>query len=145
MTPTPKTAPKEHLTEINTKDLDPKDRAKKYIDTAIELVNQAKDELMKNNIKQASKKIWNACILAIKAHALWKNKKPLTQYTELWKYKDKIITELGEQARDAWIYANIINVNSYEENVSKDDVKRALKLVKELVETIARRMYPMNE
>ena len=37
----------EFLTEIGTQDLDPEDRAKKYIDVAMELINQAKEELMK--------------------------------------------------------------------------------------------------
>lgn len=126
----------EFLTEIGTQDLDPEDRAKKYIDVAMELINQAKEELMKNDLRQASEKTWCACALAIKAYALRKDKKVLTRHADLWRYKDKVIAELGEWVRDAWIYADAMYINFYEGEASRADVEKALKLVEDLIKTI---------
>lgn len=126
----------EFLTEIGTQDLDPEDRAEKYIDVAMELINQAKEELMKNDLRQASEKTWCACALAIKAYALRKDKKVLTRHADLWRYKDKVIAELGEWVRDAWMYANAMHINFYEGEASRADVEKALKLVEDLIKTI---------
>ena len=126
----------EFLTEIGTQDLDPEDRAKKYIDVAMELINQAKEELMKNDLRQASEKTWCACALAIKAYALRKDKKVLTRHADLWRHKDKVIAELGEWVRDAWIYADAMYINFYEGEASRADVEKALKLVEDLIKTI---------
>jgi len=134
----------EFLTEISTQGLDPEDRAEKYLNVAVELINQAEEELMKNNLRQASEKIWGACALAIKAYALWRDKKVLTRHAELWKYKDRVIAEFGEWVRDAWMYANAMHVNFYEGEASKNDIEKALKLVKDLVKTIVKNMYSMS-
>ena len=131
----------EFLTEIGTQDLDPEDRAEKYIDVAMELINQAKEELMKNDLRQASKKIWGACALAIKAYALKKDKKVLTRHADLWRYKDRVIAELGEWVRDAWMYANAMHINFYEGEASRADVEKALKLVEDLVKTIMKNVH----
>ena len=131
----------EFLTEIGTQDLDPEDRAEKYINVAMELINQAKEELMKNDLRHASEKTWGACALAIKAYALRKDKKVLTRHADLWRYKDKVIAELGEWVRDAWMYANAMHINFYEGEASRADVEKALKLVEDLVKTIMRNIH----
>ena len=65
----------EYLLDILTKDYNPKSATEKYLSTAMELLKQAREELEKDNLRQASEKIWSACTLTIKAHALAKKGK----------------------------------------------------------------------
>ncbi|RLF22233.1 MAG: hypothetical protein DRN15_09635 [Thermoprotei archaeon] len=126
----------EFLAEVSTQGLDPTERAGKYIDAALELIAQAKEELRKDDLRQASEKIWGACALAIKAYAFWRDGEFITSHGELWRYKNKVIEELGEWVRDVWMYANAMHVNFYEGVADRSDVEKALELVSKLVEAV---------
>ncbi|RLF09495.1 MAG: hypothetical protein DRJ62_06605 [Thermoprotei archaeon] len=120
--------------------LDPENKVRKYVDVALELLEQAREELKKNDLRQASEKIWGSCALAIKAYAFWREKRLLESHSELWKYKSKVAKELGEWVRDAWMYANSMHRNFYEGEADKEDVEKSLRLVERLVKTITKRV-----
>lgn len=63
----------------------------------------------------------------------------LTSHGQLWEYKRKIESELGERAGDAWARAVEMHVCFYENWCNKDDVEKALKSIKKLVKTIAQK------
>ena len=46
----------EYLLEILSRDLDPKNKAEEYIEAANELLDEAREELEKGNIRQAAEK-----------------------------------------------------------------------------------------
>ncbi len=120
-------------------DPDYKARAKKYIEGAKQLIEQAKIEVDKGDLRQASEKIWGACALAIKAYALFRDGKVLETHADLWVYKSRVALELGDWVRDVWAHANTMHKNFYEDLADKEDVEKALSMVEKLVESIASR------
>ncbi|MHA1709869.1 MAG: PaREP1 family protein [Candidatus Baldrarchaeia archaeon] len=130
----------EMLTDLVIKEVDPESRAEKYIEAARELLEWAENELKRENLRQASEKIWNAAALAVKAYAFWKEKKVLTRHVELWQYKSILAGELGDWVRDSWLIADSMHKNFYENEADRNDVARALQHVKKLVEAVWRKI-----
>ncbi|MEM1611075.1 MAG: PaREP1 family protein [Sulfolobales archaeon] len=64
--------PEEYILEHLIKNQDPVQRGREYIEASIDIIRQAEKELERGDLKQALEKIWGACALAIKAHALIK-------------------------------------------------------------------------
>jgi len=89
-------SPEEYMIEVLTRDLDPKDRAKEYIEAASSLLEEAEEELKKDDLRQAAEKVWSAAALAVKAYALWREGKCLASHGELWEYKSIMANELGD-------------------------------------------------
>ncbi len=48
----------EYLAELLSEDLDPKSRAAEYVEAAESLLEEAREELKKGNVKQAAEKLW---------------------------------------------------------------------------------------
>ncbi len=130
----------EYLMDILTNELEPKARAHEYIQAALEILEQARDELKKENLRQASEKIWGAAALALKAHAYARMGKRITSHRELWEYKSRVAKELGDWVLDAWMYANAMHVNFYEGWADKLSVEKALERVEKLVKAIANKL-----
>ena len=131
----------EYLVELITQSLDPKNRAREYIETAKELLEEAYNELRKKDIRQAAEKLWGSVALAVKAYAYWRENKRLASHGELWKYVDKLINELGEWISDAWNAGQSMHVCFYEGWCTEKHVELALKRIERLVEEIASRIY----
>lgn len=130
----------EYLIEIITQNLDPTIKAEKYIECALNLLEQARMELDKGDVRQASEKIWGAVALAVKSYALEREGKKLTSHRELWKYKDVIARDIGEWIRDSWMHAASMHVNFYEGWATRRDVEIALNKTEKLVSAIAERL-----
>jgi len=132
----------EYLLELISRDLDPKSKAKEFIRTAIDLLEQAREEFEKENLRQAAEKIWGACALSIKAYAYWKEGKRLSSHKELWEYKDVVVKEIGEWVKNSWFAASSMHMCFYEGWCTKTDVERALKEVEKIVEEISKKIKP---
>lgn len=130
----------EYLADLIIRDPDPRKRAQKYIKGALELLEQAKDELRKGDLRQASEKTWGACALSIKAYALAREGKILETHMDLWRYKSIVAEELGDWVRDVWYAANTMHRNFYENLADHRDVEKALEKVAELVKIIAEKL-----
>jgi hypothetical protein len=128
--------PEEYILETVTKDLDPDERAREYIESASALIQQAEEELQKGDLRQASKKVWGACALAIKAHAAARKGLVLKSHADLWRYKDEVANELGEWIRGAFLMADSMHKNFYEGLATAKDVTVALGEVEKLVKAI---------
>ena len=129
-------APEEYILEAITRDLDPDERAREYIESASALLEQAKEELQKGDLRQASEKVWGACALAIKAHAAARKGLVLKSHADLWLYKDEVANELGELIRGAFLMADSMHKNFYEGLATAKDVTVALGEVEKLVKAI---------
>ncbi len=116
--------------------IDPKEKAKEYILVSMNLLEQAKAELEKGDLRQASEKIWGAVALAIKAYAYNKDNTRLSSHGELWRYKDKIVDVFGQWVRDSWNAAVHMHINFYEGWATKEDVEDAMRKAEKLVEKI---------
>ncbi len=126
----------EYFITLVLNDLDNVDKAKKYIKASLNLLERAKEEIDKGDLRQASEKVWGACALAIKAYALARDGKVLETHADLWVYKSCLVMEFGEWVRDVWYAANTMHKNFYENLADKGDVENALKHVEKLVKTI---------
>ena len=132
--------PMEYLVDVVTRDLDPVDKVREYIMIARDLLAQARIELEKGDLRQASEKIWGACALAIKAHALAKKGVRLESHRDLWLYKNEVAGELGDWVRSAFLKADSMHKNFYEGLATKEDVEDSLKEVEKLVSAISERV-----
>lgn len=130
----------EYVVELLSQGLDPKDRAKEYVEIAEELLCEAREELEKSNVRQAAEKIWGATALAVKAYAYWKEGRRLASHGELWEYKRRLEDELGEWVSDSWNAGNTMHVCFYENWCTRKDVEPALKRVEKLVKEVASRI-----
>ncbi len=128
----------EYLLDILVKDLDPDEGAEKYLQGAEELLEHAKKMLSRGDLRQASEKIWGACALAIKAHALARKGVRLESHRDLWIYKNEVARELGEWVRSVFRQADSMHKNFYENMATREDIEDSLKEVEKLVKAIAK-------
>lgn len=127
----------EYVVEVLSEGLDPRDKAKEYIETARNLLREASQELESDNIRQASEKVWGAMALALKAFAYWKEGKRLSSHAELWKYSKVLAEEFGEWALVTFQQASSMHICFYEGWCTRKHAELALKAVRKLVEKIA--------
>ncbi|AEM39104.1 PaREP1 family protein [Pyrolobus fumarii 1A] len=133
-------SPEEYLVELVLRDLDPPERAREYIEASKSLLEQAREELTRGNVRQAAEKAWGAAALAVKAYAAWRDGRRLASHGELWEYMRHVTRELGDWVRDAWMYANGMHTCFYEGWCSREDVEKALEKIERLVSEIERRI-----
>ena len=126
----------EYLFDVLMSDKEPGECVGKYLEGAEELVKEAQRELEEGDLRQASKKIWGACALAIKAHALAKRGMRLESHRDLWEYKNEIARKLGEWVRAVFRQADSMHKNFYEDVATREDVEDTLRDVEKLVTTI---------
>ena len=126
----------EYIIEVLSRDLDPKDRAIEYIEAAKELLDQAKDELEKGDVRQAAEKTWDAATLAVKAYAYNKEGKRLTSHRELWEYVEIIANDVGDWIRSTWNEASGMHICFYEGWCTLRQVESALNHIEKLVREI---------
>ena len=127
----------EYLVEVLSQGLDPRDRALGYVEAAEDLLEEARKEMEKGNVRQAAEKLWGASALTVKAYAYWRDGKRLTSHGELWEYKRRLEDELGEWVSDAWAQASAMHTCFYEGWCAKKDIVTAEKRVEKLVKEVA--------
>jgi len=130
--------PEEYILDLVAKDLDPEERVREYIKDAHDLVAQAREELEKGDLRQASEKIWGTCALAIKAHAVTRRGLRLESHRDLWLYKNEVAKELGDWARAVFRQADSMHKNFYEGLATREDVEDSLREVERLVTALSR-------
>jgi uncharacterized protein (UPF0332 family) len=127
----------EYVLDLLTRDEDPQEAWRMYLEGAVELLERAEAELKGGELRQASEKIWGACALAIKAHALAKKGLRLESHADLWAYKNEVAEELGSWVRNAFKLADSMRKNYYENLATREDVEDALGEVRRLVSAVA--------
>ena len=123
----------EYLLELALRDLDPSERIREYLEASKSLLEQAREELGKDNVRQAAEKLWGVAALVVKAYAEWRDKKRLTNHGELWEYMRKLKNELGDWVYDSWMSANGMHICFYEGWCGKEDVEDAIKRIEKLL------------
>ncbi len=127
----------EYVVELLSQGLDPRDRVLGYVEVAEDLLEEAREELRKGNVRQAAEKLWGAAALAVKAYAYWREGKRLTSHGELWEWKRRLGEELGEWVHDSWASATEMHVCFYEGWCGGKDVAIAMKRIEKIVKEIA--------
>lgn len=128
----------EYLLDVLLRDADPLEGARKYLEGAEELLERAREELSRGNLRQASEKVWGACALAVKAHALARKGLRLESHRDLWLYKNEVARELGDWVRITFKLADSMHKNFYENLATREDVEDVLREVQKLVKAIAK-------
>ena len=127
----------EYLVELLSQGLDPRDKAREYVEAAKDLLREAEEESEKGNVRQAAEKLWGAAALTIKAYAYWREGKRLTSHGELWEYKRKLEDELGEWVSDSWYAASAMHTCFHEGWCAGKDITTAQKRVEKLVKEVS--------
>ncbi len=127
----------EYIVELLSQNLDPKSRVREYIQIAEELLEEAREELRKGDVRQSAEKVWGAAALTVKAYAYWRDGKRLVSHGELWEYKRRLEEELGEWVSDSWNAASAMHVCFYEGWCARRDVEVALKRVERMVKEVS--------
>ncbi|MDJ0269472.1 MAG: PaREP1 family protein [Aigarchaeota archaeon] len=130
----------EYLLDLLTRDSDPEEAWRKYLAGGGAAPRSVREELGRGDLRQASEKLWGACALAVKAHALAKKAKKIESHAELWEYKDQVAQEIGEWIRPAFRQASLMHTNFYENQATKKDIEDVLREVKNLVEAISQKL-----
>ena len=130
----------EYLLELISHGLDPKSRAIEYIRASEELLEQARDELGKGNVRQAAEKVWGATALAVKAYVFWKEGRRLASHGEMWEYVEVLVVNMGEWVRDVWYAGNAMHICFYEGWCKPGQVEAAIKHVERLVKEVKARL-----
>ena len=130
----------EYVLDLVLQGLDPEERSKEYIEAAEELLEEARGELEKGNVRQAAEKLWGAAALAVKAYAAWREERRLSSHRELWEYRRVLEKELGEWVYGAWMIANGMHTCFYESWCSKEDVEKAFMEIKKLVAEVSKKI-----
>lgn len=130
----------EYLVELVMQGLDPRDKAREYIDVAKELLRDAREELGKGDVRQAAEKLWGAVALAIKAYAWWREGRRLTSHGELWKYVDNMAREIGDWVRDAFHAGHAMHTCFYEGWCTEESVKASMNRIEKLVKEVENRV-----
>ncbi|ALL00402.1 PaREP1/PaREP8 domain containing family protein [Pyrodictium delaneyi] len=128
----------EYIIELLMEGIDPEERAHEYVVAAGELLEQAREELAKGDVRQAAEKTWGAAALSVKAYAEYRYGKRLRSHGELWEYARRLNRELGDWVYDAWTAATSMHVCFYEGWCSREDVEKALERVRKLVSGVKR-------
>ena len=126
----------EYLLELVISGLDPPERAREYSKASRDLLKQAKEELRRQNARQAAEKAWSADVLAVKAYASWREGRRLTSHGELWSYIHRLVSDIGEWVLDAWNAGQSMHVCFYEGWCDGRHVELALKRIEKLVKTV---------
>jgi len=132
--------PDEYLVELLSQGLDPKGKAVEYIEAARELLEEAREELGKGDVRQAAEKLWGAAALAVKAYAWWREGRRLTSHGELWRYIDRMAEEIGDWVRDAFYAGHAMHTCFYEAWCTEEGAKASLARVEKLVREIENRV-----
>ncbi len=130
----------EYVVKMLLRNADPQEKARDYLEAAKLLLEQAREELGRGDVRQAAEKVWEAVVLSVKAYAWWREGRRLLSHRELWVYKEKLVGELGEWARLAWLLADSMYKCFYEGECQPGDVETALEYAEKLVNEIAARM-----
>ena len=130
----------EYIIELISQNLNPKNRAREYIEAAKELLIQSRKELEEGNIRQAAEKAWGASALAVKAYALLREGRRLSSHGELWEYSKILASEFGDWVFDAWAHANSMHTCFYEGWCTDKHVERALRVIEKLIISISERV-----
>ena len=130
----------EYVLELLLRDLDPPERAREYAEAARDLLEQARKELEKGDVRQAAEKAWGAAALAVKAYASWRDGKRLASHRELWEYSRAMIQEMGDWVSDAWAQANAMHICFPDGWCTREHVEQALKRIQKLVENVEKRV-----
>ena len=134
----------EYVLELVLKGLDPAERIREYVEAAQDLLDQAREELGKGDVRQAAEKAWGAAALAVKAYAMWREGRRLTSHRELWVYSKKMMDELGEWVYDSWMAATGMHVCFYEGWCTRRHVEEALKRIQKLVEKVEEKLKSLS-
>ena len=132
----------EYLIDVLTRNLDPEERAREYLDAARVLLERAKEEIARGDVRQAAEKLWGATALAVKAYAAWREGRRLASHGELWEYSLVLRRELGRWVSDAWNAGNAMHTCFHEGWCKKEHLEDALEEIERLVKAVASKIKP---
>jgi HEPN domain-containing protein len=119
--------------------VDPANLPESYREASEELMRQARGELAKGDLRQASEKAWGAAALMLKSLAYRQDGLRLSRHGELWEYVGRLAEETGDRELGRlWRSVVSMHVNSYEGWATRTHVEEAVRDAEEFVERLKR-------
>ncbi len=110
-----------------------KERKDRYIEPNGKYIKEARKLLRKEDLTQASEKLWGACAEMVKAVAANRNLE-LGTHASLWEFVSKLDKEHPTwNLLESFSYAGNLHVNFYEGMLTKDYVKRGIDITEDFV------------
>ena len=134
----------EYVLELASRDLEPSPEGRGFVEVVRDLLEQAREELEKGDVRQAAEKTWGAAALAVKAYAWWREGRRLVSHGDLWAYKRRMEAEIGEWIYSAWAIAHSMHTCFYEGWCGREDVEKALREIAKLVGEVESRIKPQG-
>jgi uncharacterized protein (UPF0332 family) len=114
-------------------ELDPEDLVEQYRELSEKYLAEAKELLKKEDLVQASEKLWGASALAVKSVAA-KRGLQLEQHGALWVFVNLLAKEIGDKDFNKFFgEANALHRNFYEDEMEKESVEAILEDVEQLI------------
>jgi HEPN domain-containing protein len=119
--------------------VDPTNLPESYREASEELMRQAREELAKGDLRQASEKAWGAAALMLKSLAHRRDGLRFSSHGELWEYVGRLAKETGDRELGRlWRSVTSMHVNFYEGWATRTHVEEVVRDAEELVERLKR-------
>lgn len=127
--------------------IDPSEAAKAHAELAMKSLNEGLGLVEKNDVVQASEKLYKAVEEAIKALAIVRGLREAEEAMNTGRWTvvllDRAARELGDEVWRAWTEAYFLHVNGFHETrIDIDAVKARLSIIEKIINTI--RQYIVN-
>jgi HEPN domain-containing protein len=135
-----------YVLSLIVESIDPNRVAESYWGASEDLLKQAREELVKGDLRQAGEKAWGAAALALKGLAYQRDAVRLVSHGELWQYVSKLEEEFQDKELSRlWRSASSMHVNFYEGWADKRHVEGAIEDVEKLLEKLKKLLTPHVE
>lgn len=126
-----------YVLSLMAESVDPASLAESYWEASEDLIRQARDELVKGDLRQAGEKAWGAVALALKSLAYKRKSLRLSSHGELWEFMGKLLEETGdEELGRLWRSVSSMHVNFYEGWATRKHVEGAIKDAESFMEKV---------
>ena len=128
----------EFLLKGLNEELDPEELVEHYQSLSEKYLTEARELLMKDDLVQASEKLWGATALAVKRVAAIRGLK-LDKHGSLWELMSKISRESrDEDFIRLFFTANALHRNFYEGQMNKESLEIANRDIEKLIDKLRR-------
>jgi len=129
--------PEALLVDKLTRDMDPEERIKIYVDLFKKFLDEARDYAKKEDLVQASEKYWGAVASLLNIVGELKNM-PHYRHSDYWDIVELLAVEIGGKIIDLYGVAERLHANFYHGFIKKENFKHYQGRVEELIEELQR-------
>lgn len=120
--------------------LNPLEKAITLLEMADALLREAEAYVEKGDLRGASRRIWDSCLLAVRAYVYWRNSGRAVSKPELETYRGMVEEELGSWACEVLNTAYAARTNLYDGWATRRGLESILRKTRKMVRIIRSRV-----